>query len=289
MNDELLTQLQAAASEITPQLKALQSASGALKTALKLAADEKPDALPMQKAAAKLDSAAANLDSPTFQQANQLFHTATQQALDDLAFSFAHDLKETFEAQGLTVEGRPPTLLVNGLTLHIDVNARKAQWFYGKEALTRPQPLSIPGLLKAFQQQQKLIMGRSLDAAAFLVELHKAWQDLIDERLAKGGRYPNGGRLNLIEVYSKLVMNRQSARFWNAPSRQTFKDYERPFFIRDLVLVQENSTVTVGDKTMRLRLGVATKSQADNPTRSAWLPENGLDGQFYGDVAFETV
>lgn len=243
----------------------------------------------MHKAAAKLDSAAALLDSPTLQQANDLFHAATQQALDDLAFAFAHDLKEAFEAQGQTVGGCPPTLLVNGLILHVDVAARKAQWFYGKEPLTRPQPLSISGLLKAYQQQQKLIMGRQTDVPAFLTELHKAWQDLIDERLNRGGRYPSGGRLNLIDVYGKLVLNRQSARFWNAPSRQNFKDYERHFFIRDLLAAKESPTLTLENKPLRLRLGVATKSQADSPTKSAWLPENGLDGQFYGDVTFEDV
>jgi hypothetical protein len=132
-------------------------------------------------------------------------------------------------------------------------------------------------------------MGRQTDAAAFLAELHKAWQDILDDRDLRKIRRPTNNRLNIIDVYSKMVMNRQAGRFWNAPSRQTFKDYERHFFIRDLVLTQDNPTVTLGDNTLRLRLGVATKSQADSPTKSAWLPENGLEGQFYGDVTFEAV
>ncbi|MEZ4682813.1 MAG: hypothetical protein R2932_52260 [Caldilineaceae bacterium] len=38
-----------------------------------------------------------------------------------------------------------------------------------------------------------------------------------------------------------------------------------------------------------MRLGVATKSQADSATRSIWLPQAGLDGEYYANVAFEEV
>jgi hypothetical protein len=36
-----------------------------------------------------------------------------------------------------------------------------------------------------------------------------------------------------------------------------------------------------------MRLGVATKSQAENPSRSIWLPSGPLDGEYYADVTFE--
>jgi hypothetical protein len=106
--------------------------------------------------------------------------------------------------------------------------------------------------------------------------LQKAWQDCRDERKQR----PPGGRINIIEVYSKLTLNRQSARFWNQPSRSTFKDYERVLFVRDLALALEQ-----GD--LPFRLGVATKSQADQYSRSIWLPETAVDGQYYSDIIFD--
>lgn len=287
MNAELLEQLRAAQQELEPQFKHLRNATSALQSALKLASEETLDALAMHKALVKLEEAGAPLDHAALQTATATFAAVTQQALDALAFAFARDLKHAFEQRGQTVEGRPPTLVVEDLVLHIDIATRKAQWFYGKEALTSPIPLSISAILKAFDAQRKLILERKIDVAAFLGEIHKAWQELLDERTQRTGRRPTGNRVNVVETYSKVVLNRQSPRFWNAPARNTFKDYERPLFVRDLVLAQVAPTIDVEGKSYRLRLGVATKSQADSATRSIWLPNGALDGEYYSDLTFE--
>ncbi|MBX3052113.1 MAG: hypothetical protein KF753_11595 [Caldilineaceae bacterium] len=293
MNDELLQVVQAGQSATDPKFKALKAANSALTTAARLAAQEKLDALPMQKALTKLQQAAelvkdAGLEDAALDDATAAFGEATQAALDSLAFQFARDLKESFEARGQEVEGRPPTLVVDQLVLQIDIGARKAQWFYGKEALTKPLPLSLAGIIKAYDQQRKAILERKDETPAFLAELYKAWNDLMTEKTEKSGRRPQGNRIALVETYAKLVLNRQVARFWNAPSRGTFKDYERPFFVRDLVLANEaGATVEVDGKRYRLRLGTATKSQADSPARSVWVPNSALGGDFYGDITFE--
>lgn len=285
MNDELLQALQAGQTETDPKFKALKAASSALTAAARLAAQEKLDALPMQKALVKLQQATelvkdAGLEDAGLENATAAFGEATQSALDALAFQFARDLKESFEARGQRVDGRPPTLVVDALVLQIDIQARKAQWFYGKEALTKPLPLSLGGIIKAYDQQRKAILERKDETPAFLADLYKAWTDKLDEKSRR--------RVNLVETYAKLVLNRQATRFWNAPSRSTFKDYERHFFVRDLVLANEaGATVTVDGKSYRLRLGVATKSQADSPTRSVWVPSSALDGEFYSDITFE--
>ena len=169
----------------------------------------------------------------------------------------------------------------------------RLQWLYGKEALTRPIPLSLSAIIKAFEGQKRAILERELDTEAFLRELHNTWKELLGGR----NRRPQGGRINIIEVYSKLVLNRQSGRFWNAPSRSTFRDYPRPLFVRDLVLAQASPTITTNGTTnstvnsarQRLLLGVATKSQAESTSRSLWLPQGPFDGSYYSDLTFEPV
>ena len=284
--EEVLTQLQTAQQELEPQFKALQQVMGALKTANRLANEGKADALPMQKALTKLEAAAANVDSNALAAAVSSFAYVTQTALDNLAYEFARDLRDEFAARGETVEGRPPTLTVGMLTFKIDIAARKGQWLYGKEPLTRPIPLSLTGILKAYDQQVKRIVNRELDAGPFLQELFKAWQDCLSKR----DRSPRGGRINVVELYSQLTLNRQSGRFWNAPSRSTFKDYERPLFVRDLSLLQQQgaTALSVNGQTYPLRLGVATKSQAEQSSRSIWLPSTALDGEYYSDLTFES-
>ena len=285
METELITKLQAAQQELAPQFKALQAATGALKQALQQAGEEQLDALAMQKALLKLQQANGQLANDMLQAATTLFAEQTQAALDALAFDFARELKASFERRGETVEGRPPTLVVNSLTLQIDIAARKAQWLYGKEALTRPLALSISAILKAYEQQRRAIVERTVNLPEFLGELYAAWHKLFNERPTR----TSNSYVGLVAAYSQLTMNRQSARFWNAPARSTFKDYDRAHFVRDLVSAHAAPTVEVEGKTYHLRLGVATKSQADSPTRSIWLPKDGLDGEYYGNVMFEAA
>lgn len=283
MTTELQEKLRAAQDELEPQFKALRGATSALKRAMRLASEDKLDALAMQKALVKLEQANELVDSAGMQAATSNFAHQTQEALDALAFAFARDLKETFEERGQTVEGRPPTLVVDDLILNIDINARKAQWLYGKEPLTKLIPLSINGILRAYDRQRKAILDREIDVDEFLHELYAAWQNVMDKRSQR----PTGGRLNLLEVYSQLVLNRQATRFWNAPSRSTFRDYDRALFVRDLVLARQSPTVTVDGKTYHWQLGTATKSQAESASRSIWIPRSALDGEYVASIAFE--
>ncbi len=282
MNPALLVQLQTAQTSLEPQYHSLHAAVAALKRATALASEETLDAIAMHKHLAKLQEAAAQLDDPTLTSAAAAFAEQTQHGLDALTFEFARDLKHVFERRGQEVQGRPPTLVLDSLALQINMAARKAQWFYGREALTAPMALSINAIVKAYDQQHKAIAQRSIDVAAFVGELYKAWQD----SLAKRQRPPAGKRINIIEVYSQMTLNRQTPRFWNSPARSNFKDYERAHFVRDLALAQAAPTVEAEGKTQHLRLGVATKSNADNPMRSIWLPQSALDGEYYSDLTF---
>lgn len=273
--EDLLAQLLEAQEELDPQFKALRGTMGSLRTAVRLASAEQADALPMHKALLKLEATSADVESETLHEAVAAFAAVTQNALDDLAFDFAKDLRDVFAQRGITVEGRPPVLTVGDLTFKIEMASRKGQWLYGKEALTKPIPLSLTGILKAYDRMVKRIVDRKLDDD-FLPELKKAWEDCVAKRTNR----PSGGRVNLIEVYSQLILNRQTNRFWNQPSRRTFKDYERDLFVRDLVLVQAQGEPP-------FRLGVATKSQADQANRSLWLPKTAVDGEYYSEITFD--
>ena len=278
---EALTQLETAQKELDPQFGALRMTMGALKPAIRLSKDDKPDALPMQKALLKLETAVTEMQNETvidtgnLETAVSAFATVTNAALNDLAFDFAKDLRDEFTKQGVTMDGRPPTLIVGMLVFKMDIAARKGQWLYGKEPLTSPIPLSRYRIFQTYKQQVKRIVDRKLDAD-FLPNLQTAWQKVMDKRKQR----PSGGRVNIIEVYSQFTLDLQGNRFWNQPSRRTFKEYEREFFVRDMVLAHEQ-----GDAPFRL--GVATKVQADKANRSIWIPKTAVDGDYYSDITFD--
>lgn len=273
--ENVLVQLETAQTELDPQFRALRGVMGALRTAVRLASEEQADALPMQKALVKLETAAAEVESDVLDTAVSAFAAVTQTALDNLAFEFAKDLRDVFAQRGESVDGRPPILTVGMLTFKIEMAARKGQWFYGKEALTKPIPLSLTGILKAYDRQVKRVVNHTLDAD-FSDKLRIAWQKCMDKRKQR----PPGGRINLVEVYSQFTLDKQAARFWKQPSRRTFKDYERELFVRDLVLAHEQGDIP-------FRLGVATKSQAEQASRSLWIPKTAVDGAYYSDITFD--
>lgn len=273
--EDTLSYLLAAKADLEPQFKALRTVMSALNMTVRLSGADKADALPMQRALTKLETAAAEVENDVLETAVAAFTADTQTALNNLAFDFAGDLRAEFETRGIHVDGRPPTLIIGILTFKIDIGARKGQWFYGKDPLTKPIPLSIAGILKAYDRQVKRIIDRTL-ADNFLPNLRQAWEDCLKKRKQR----PSGGRINLIEVYSQMILNLQNVRFWNQPSRRTFKDYERDLFVRDLALANEQSNPP-------FRLGVATKSQADQASRSLWLPFDAVKGEYYSDITFD--
>jgi hypothetical protein len=285
MDRDLVERVREAQRVLEPQFKELRQAVAALKTAVRLAEADKPDALPMHKALLKLEASTTKVPDDALWAAADAFRRETERALDALAFDFAKDLRDTFAGRGVDVTGRPPALLVGDLVLRIDVAARRAQWFYGQEPLTGRLPLSAAAIVAAYERQRRLIAQGEADPAEFLRELFATWSAELQGR----SRRPAGNRLNLVDTFAKMTLARQSARFWNAPSRQTFRDYPRPQFVRDLVQAQAAPTISVDGRLQHLRLGVATKSQADSSSRSVWLPSGsgGLDGAYYSDVTFE--
>ena len=222
MNPELLTQLQTAQSTLEPQYHVLHTATSVLKRAIALASDETLDAIAMHKLLARLEEAAAPLDEPSVRTAVAAFAAQTQHGLDALAFEFAHDLKEVFEHRGQTVQGRPPTLVVE-----LAHPADRHGCAQGPVALRQggadqTDPAVSQRVVKAYDQQNKLIVQRSIDVPAFVAELYQGWQELLAKRV----KPPAGKRINLVETYSQVTLNRQSSRFWNSPARSNFKDYE---------------------------------------------------------------
>lgn len=283
MNEQLVTQIEAAQADLDPQFKALRAATGALNRAVKLAGEENLDALAMSKHLPKLRDAAAQVENESLQAATDAFAAEAQVLLDGLAFDFAKDLRDVFQERDLTVEGRPPTLSIGLLVLQIDMAARKAQWFYGKEPLTRPIALSINNLLKAYDAQHKAIEERELKSAEFIGELYRAWDELFKKRTQR----PPGGRISLVELFAQVTINRQVARFWNAPSRSTFKDYDRAHFVRDLVLAMDVLPVTVDGEERVFHLATASKAQAESAARSVWIPTSALDGEYCASITFD--
>ncbi|MEZ4630660.1 MAG: hypothetical protein R2880_08130 [Deinococcales bacterium] len=280
---ELIEALSLVQQRFEPEFKGLKSLTAALAQAKKLASQDKLDASAMQKALVKFEQGAQPFEDEGLKEALNLFKAKTEELLEALAFDFAKDLKDSFQAKGIEIEGRPPSLVVGELLLEINMASRKALWFYGKEPLSRPLALSLSSISQAYEAARKLVLERKLTPPTFSQELFQVY----NQELAKRSRRPTGGRLPILEIYSQMVLARQSSRFWNTPSRATFVDYPRVLFVRDLVLSQGHRQVSHEGSHQLWHLHGATKSQAESASRSLWLPSSALEGAYYADISFE--
>ena len=99
---------------------------------------------------------------------------------------------------------------------------------YGKDVVAPHVPITVDATLKAYQAAIKTIQGRNEDGAAWLAQLHDAYQ-LARRKRERATTH----RINIVDVYLELVLLRQGRAFASEPSKRTFTDYSRAQFIFD--------------------------------------------------------
>lgn len=203
---------------------------------------------------------------------------AGQRSLGD---TFGVALRGAFAERGIELGGRPPRFEIGRFELAADFVSRAATLSYGKNLVARRVPLSVEAVLKAYDREAKLIMGRSEDGARWMADLHAAWETV---RRRKGG---GEVRANIVECYLELVLLRQPKLFRSAPSKQVFVDYSRAQFAYDFF--RFTATEPVHHQGLRAFGLVATKSQTDGGERSIWIVEGDSphDGRYIADVKFD--
>ncbi len=207
---------------------------------------------------------------------------ALGEALDEaqvqLSYEFGASLRDRLAAMGLTLGGRPPQFQVGRFEITVNFLSRTAAIHYGKIQVASGVKLSLDPLIKAYQDAARSIEERDEDGQRWVDQLYTAWQ--ITRRKSEKG----GARVSIIDCYYELVLLRQSRSFNSAPSKRSFTDYTRAQFVHDL----DRFATQFSYQGQRVTLHIATKTQAESPSRSLWVV-NGTgphDGQYVADLEF---
>jgi hypothetical protein len=265
--------------ELRREIKQLATLTAALKDALTALDGESVDVIRLEHAYRMLqnskvqDAALANLLPQIEQELEQ-----AQRALGD---SFGLALRHALEQHGITLGGRPPRFEIGRFELAANFVNRSAVLSYGKNPLSKRVPLSVEGVIAAYQRENKAIAGRSEDGSRWIEQLYTAWEAV---RRKRGIGEP---RASIVECFYEMVLLRQSRAFRSAPSKNSFADYSRAQFAYDFFEFTNNQSLH--HNGLRPFGLVATKSQAESAERSIWIVEGDSPhaGRYIADVKFD--
>lgn len=264
--------LRADSDKLKRVLSALQTAAEALRA-------EQPDVAKLsdvQKTLSSLQQSHAELSGMLEQ-----YDSFLQPLIDSLNLTFGTTLYNAFAAEGLTLEGRMPSLYIGRFAIKVELTKRSARILYGKEQVGKPVKLSAEAILKAYRAAHKEVAERQENDEQWLKMLYEAWRTV---RFRQGTREPS---VNIVSCYIELALQRQADHFLRRePRKSLFKEYTRAQFAHDLDLfvirrrLQHDGFVP--------NLHTATKSQASSSETSLWVVDGNQpdSGRYYGLLAF---
>jgi hypothetical protein len=203
-----------------------------------------------------------------------------QQAQRTLGETFGQALRGAVAELELELRGRPPRFELGRFEINANFVSRSASISYGKILVVKRVPLSVEAVIKAYQREAKVIMGRNEDGERWIEQFYLAWQN------ARRKRERADQRANIVDCYYEQVLLRQSRTFRSAPSKASFVDYSRAQFAYDFFeFINQQRCAYQGQ---RVSAHTATKSQTESADKSIWIVEGDspYDGRYIADVAF---
>lgn len=262
--------------DLRRELKSLATLIAALKESVTALRAEPVDVVRLDKALAALQTskepAVADV-VPALQSELDL----AQRALGD---EFGQKLRAALRELGVAIGGRPPKFEIGRFELDANFAKRACVLRYGKDIVAPHVSITVEATVKAYQAAAKAIQGRNVEGAAWLAQLHDAYQTVRRKRDL------GSSRANIVDVYVEMVILRQGRAFAVEPSKRTFSDYSRAQFIYDFY--EFTSRQRLAHQGQVVKVHSATKSQTDSPAKSMWLVEGDspYDGRFVADIEF---
>ena len=268
------------APDLRREIKTLAALVTALKDSAAALRAEPVDVVRLDKALAVLRE---SKEQPVLDAVPELQNELdlAQRALGD---EFGQKLRAALAAQGIAIGGRPPKFEIGRFELDVNFARRFGVLRYGKDMVAPHIPVTVDATVKAYQAAVKAVQGRKEDGAAWLAQLHDAYE--IARRKRNVPAASDTGRINIVDVYVEMVLLRQGRAFGSEPSKRTFTDYSRSQFLFDFYEFTDRQRLAHQGQVVKVH--AATKSQTDNPAKSMWIVEGDspYDGHFYGDIEF---
>jgi hypothetical protein len=269
---ELRTEVSSKARVYTAALRTLDSVIKALK-------DPSKNAVALSNAVAALKKSMLGLPvAGEYEELAGELEEMAKSELEKASFLFAKDLRAAFEAEGIALKGDPPRFYAEPITIDVDASRAKVDLKYGHETLNaKPIAMETAGVVAACAKGKKSLAGRKVNQKEMLDLMFEAYRRVL---LQSAGQ--TGDRVNIVDCYRELVWLRQSATFRRAPSKSTFSEYPRAYFVYDILQLRKSKLLN--HRNHRLQFGIATIDATGDDLRTIWAPDGADDGQYLMDM-----
>jgi len=263
--------------DLRRELKGVTTIIGALKDVSMALRGEPVDVIKLDKGITQLRTANQKNISDLLPELDRELDIAQQV----LGAEFGQKLRDILAEQGIAIGGRTPKYEIGRFELEANFAKRFMTLHYGKDVVVPRIPVTVDAAMKSYQSASKRIAGRNLDGKSWIAQFYEAYQN------ARRKRKEDNLRVNIVDCYVEFVLLNQGRNFFSEPSKRTFKDYSRAEFIYDFYEFANRQRLTYNGQVVKAHS--ATKSQADNPTKSMWIVEGDTpyDGRYIADVEFE--
>jgi hypothetical protein len=267
--------------QLTSEVKLRQAVLKPLDGALRALKDPHKNAVALHEATALLEQPPAELALPnSYGKLVKQVRALADEKLSELEFTFARDLREVFEEQGVKLVGPPTELIADLFVIRPDLRKKQVQITFSRQPVTKGAiKLDVERVVTAYQRARKEICERKVDYNELLGELFEAYT-----RTLKLMGKAVGARAVLVDCYRELVLVRQPLGFRRTPSKSSFVDYPKTQFAYDMLqLRRQHSLVHDGH---RLNLGTATIDVGSDTTKAMFLATGATEGAFIKDLYF---
>lgn len=200
-----------------------------------------------------------------------------QEAQAQLGNVFGAALHARLAELGVEMGGRAPRFEAGHFEIIANFVTRKAAIHYGKLEVANNIPISLEAVIRAYQNVVKSITGRNEDGQTWIKQFYTAYD--IARRLSD----KPSPRVNIVDCYFQMALQRQSRAFALEPGKRTISDYRRAQFVYDFVAFKH-----LRHEGLSIHVHTATKSQTDSPSKSLWMVDGRTphDGHYVADIEF---
>jgi len=217
------------------------------------------------------------LDAPTLQYLdNETLSRLKAYATTEcktVANAFEARLRPFCEKNNISLEGRFPTYILAGF-LQVGVEQAKGICRVGGKTT---KSLMLESIAPTILDDLKSEAERPFEISAFLKELYEAY-----ERVIKLKGINVGQPAQILDVFSELILVKQSPTFKKTPIKSHFQDYTRELLSRDLAKVSAAGPQVVNGKRLELM-------STAFPDKDGISIRRGESVRFAGRIAFTEV
>ena len=203
-----------------------------------------------------------------------------KEAPQELSRTVGRDLTRLCEERGIRMQvvstGKPIEIRLPPVAVVIDFDRGKAEIRFAREKLAECAA-DAAAILEARSRAVESLDG-PFDAAAFFERAAAAW------RAARGAAAKDEPRVEILDFLPQLALQMQAERFKVEPSGRNFTGYSRAQFAWDLNRLRREGGLE--QRGLRLNLGVATGTTAQQKKRVIWIEDEGGNGEYKLTVFF---